>query len=313
MTDAAPTPTETLYSELMTAYRFFNAKLFDDRLPDCLVTLQRTPGHVAALSAHRFVDNDLNRFTSELSIHPGYFATQSLKTILSNLVHEMVHLEVVIDGTENSAKTPGYHSSDWGSRMERIGLIPSESGLPGGRKTGFRMNHYVYEGGPFDTSSDDLLATGWRLTWIDRVAEEMKPQGTDAPPALAAQPNDESQAPESTNPETSTDLSASTPDIERAAPPTNAQVQHDDADGTAGRSTPEEPAVPPMRADANDSTPAKRQAFSRVRLARREAKGGKRDKYVCNGCKNAVWGKPKLHVICGDCEQRMQSQGDNPQ
>jgi len=28
-------------------------------------------------------------------------------------------------------------------------------------------------------------------------------------------------------------------------------------------------------------------------------------KYTCPGCKAKTWGKPNLHIICGDCSQTM--------
>lgn len=43
----------------------------------------------------------------------------------------------------------GYHNKEWGDRMEKIGLIPSDTGEPGGKKTGQTMADYPAQGGIF--------------------------------------------------------------------------------------------------------------------------------------------------------------------
>ena len=35
--------------------------------------------------------------------------------------------------------------------MEAIGLMPSHSGKPGGKRTGQQMTHYILDGGSYDT------------------------------------------------------------------------------------------------------------------------------------------------------------------
>jgi DNA-directed RNA polymerase subunit RPC12/RpoP len=52
--------------------------------------------------------------------------------------------------------------------MESIGLMPSNTGLPGGKKTGQQMTHYVIEGGPFETICKELLANNFKISWADR-------------------------------------------------------------------------------------------------------------------------------------------------
>ena len=43
----------------------------------------------------------------------------------------------------------GYHNREWSDRMEDVGLIPSDTGKPGGKKTGQRMTHYIEENGVY--------------------------------------------------------------------------------------------------------------------------------------------------------------------
>lgn len=48
--------------------------------------------------------------------------------------------------------------------MERVGLMPSDTGEPGGRKVGQSMTHYIIAGGPFDMACDELLTGHFRLS-----------------------------------------------------------------------------------------------------------------------------------------------------
>jgi hypothetical protein len=49
--------------------------------------------------------------------------------------------------------------------MLAIGLMPSDTGAPGGKQTGQQMSHYIIEGGPFDLAANALLAQGFHLNW----------------------------------------------------------------------------------------------------------------------------------------------------
>jgi len=50
-------------------------------------------------------------------------------------------------------------------KMEEIGLIPSDTGKEGGKRTGDRMSHYIKLGGRFALVVEQLLATGFEFTW----------------------------------------------------------------------------------------------------------------------------------------------------
>jgi hypothetical protein len=62
----------------------------------------------------------------------------------------------------------GYHNKQWAQLMERIGLMPSDTGAPGGKRTGQRMHHYVLDGGPFENAS---AARAFVVPYFDRVGE----------------------------------------------------------------------------------------------------------------------------------------------
>ncbi len=49
--------------------------------------------------------------------------------------------------------------------MEAAGLVPSDTGEPGGKKTGQQMTHYIESGGAFQAACNDLLQGGFKLSW----------------------------------------------------------------------------------------------------------------------------------------------------
>jgi len=52
--------------------------------------------------------------------------------------------------------------------MDAIGLCPSHTGAPGGKRTGQHRSHDVV-GGPFAKACTDLIAEGCVISWRDRV------------------------------------------------------------------------------------------------------------------------------------------------
>ena len=60
----------------------------------------------------------------------------------------------------------GYHNREWAARMETLGLIPSDTGRPGGKRTGQSMGHYVSDGGPFEQAAKALLGAGWAVPYV---------------------------------------------------------------------------------------------------------------------------------------------------
>lgn len=164
--DRSRTPTEQAHEELAHAFEVLNDRLFDGELPPCLITLQRSRGFRGFFSAHRFIRADATT-THEIAMNPQIFALATLPEVLSELAHNMAHLWAHMRGVQGRR---GYHSKAWADRMEALGLMPSSTGRPGGKRTGEKVEHYIIEGGPFDQAVRDLVASGFGITWLDRVA-----------------------------------------------------------------------------------------------------------------------------------------------
>ncbi|MDD7805443.1 MAG: SprT-like domain-containing protein [Endozoicomonas sp. (ex Botrylloides leachii)] len=157
-------PTRETYSELQLAYDFFNKNLFENSLPECLITLQREKQTHGYYSPKRFINKEHHQ-TDEIAMNPSYFSIRSIEDTLSTLVHEMVHLWQEHYGQSGRGR---YHNKEWANKMIDLGLMPSSTGAEGGKKTGDSVSHYIVNGGAFDHSYKKLTTTQFRLSWADR-------------------------------------------------------------------------------------------------------------------------------------------------
>src|SRR6516165_2113875 len=134
-----PTPMEQTSTELQHAYNVFNAQLFDGQLPPCCITMQRKHRTYGYVPGERW-NNLAGTVTDAIAMHPMHCATQSAAEILSTLAHAMVHLWQHHCGTPSRR---AYHNREWAAKMAAIGLEPSDTGCPGGKRTGQRMSQYI--------------------------------------------------------------------------------------------------------------------------------------------------------------------------
>lgn len=160
------TPTGDTYTAFQTAFAFFNERLFEGKLPNCLITLRTFGKARAYFSPDRFVDLGALATTHEIAIDPRQFMDRTSIEILSTVVHEMTHLWQA--ETSGKAQKYGYHDLAWGTKMKEIGLYPSNTGQPGGKETGRQMTHYIIEGGAFEVAALELVGAGkFSATWAD--------------------------------------------------------------------------------------------------------------------------------------------------
>jgi hypothetical protein len=66
----------------------------------------------------------------------------------------------------------GYHNKEWAARMLRVGLIPSNTGKPGGKETGQHMTHYIAPEAAFQTAFTDLEADGFDDLYVELWNDE---------------------------------------------------------------------------------------------------------------------------------------------
>jgi hypothetical protein len=172
MTDPDPSdrsiePTKETYDRFQEAYAYFNRALFEGQLPNCLITLQRSKRSYGYFCGDRFGRTD-GLVTDEIALNPRYFRERPIEQVLSTLAHEMVHLWQHHCGKSGRGR---YHNRQWAERMKLIGLQPSSTGKEGGEETGDSVGHYVVPGGPFEVAAQELLMTGFAITWTEEPPE----------------------------------------------------------------------------------------------------------------------------------------------
>jgi hypothetical protein len=161
-------PVQT-YSSLQDAFEFFNRLLFGGSLPYVLITVQRHKGACGYFSGDRFGKLDrLEDVVDEIAMNPSYFACRDMQDNLSTLVHEMVHV-----WQHHHGRRPrrGYHDKQWAAKMKEVGLVPSNTGQPGGKETGQRMSHYIKPGGPFERTCRHYLEQAQPLLYQDLAGD----------------------------------------------------------------------------------------------------------------------------------------------
>jgi len=166
-------PTLVFYGALQSAFDHFNGELFEGKLPYCLMTLRSASRVYGYHHADRFISHQGDKL-DELGLHPGFFTLRPLELVLSTLVHEMVHHWQHHFGTPSPSNP---HNKEWASKMESIGLMPSDTSLPGGVKTGRSVTHDILPDGDFLVACRKLVESGYVIPWLDRhlPAEPMSP------------------------------------------------------------------------------------------------------------------------------------------
>lgn len=162
--------TEKIFKSLEEAYRFFNRELFGGKLSECVILLHRKKGAYGYFAPERWASGDA--MFAEIALNP-VFLDRPLRETLSTLVHEMAHHQQFESGEPGKGNN---HNREFSDMMERVGLITSSTGAPGGKRTGSKMSHYIEEGGAFDRACARLLDRGFSLD--DFVGLPGKPSGS---------------------------------------------------------------------------------------------------------------------------------------
>lgn len=157
-------PTTEFYASLQSAFDHFNAELFEGMLPHCLITLRSASRVYGYHHAGRFISIKGVQI-DELGLHPGFFTLRPIESVLSTLVHEMVHHWQAHFATPSPSNA---HNREWAKKMESLGLMPSNTGLPGGKRTGRSVSHYIIPEGIFLVSCRRLVEGGFVIPWLDR-------------------------------------------------------------------------------------------------------------------------------------------------
>lgn len=161
---AAPTThTATILQE---AFDSANSALFGGQLPPCMILVHRkgrAHGYFWAQQFRRIGSKDV---IDEIALNPDTMNREP-RLVLSTLVHEMAHLWQFHFGNPSRS---GYHNREWADKMDDLGLTPSDSGQPGGKRTGQQMTHYVEPGGRYERWVTAFLSPERLFTWASTPA-----------------------------------------------------------------------------------------------------------------------------------------------
>ena len=162
-------PTKDTYDQLDKAYRYFNKTLFEGKLPPCVLVMHRKRKSYGYFWGDTWCDRQGKSITDEIALNPEAFEGRTVEEILSTLVHEMCHLQQHHFGKPSKE---GYHNREWVGMMEAVGLIPSDTGQFGSKRTGRNVSHVIEPNGRFEKACVKLLKDGFTIPWQALTREE---------------------------------------------------------------------------------------------------------------------------------------------
>ena len=165
-------PTAETYAALQQAHDFFNERLFEGELPHCLMTLQRRRRAFGFFAGGLWQATESDVKADEIALNPAHLMHRSIEETLSTLVHEMVHEWQHHFGKSSRS---GYHNKEWAAKMIDVGLMPTNTGGPGGKLTGQSMTHLIIEDGPFIRACRELIdQRGFKFPFVERSQNELE-------------------------------------------------------------------------------------------------------------------------------------------
>lgn len=159
------TPALEQYGAYQEAWSYFNRTLFGGKLQPCHLTFSRHRGSQGFFAPHRWTKD--GKTIHEIALNPAGLS-RPISEVFGTLVHEMVHQWQFDCGRPPRA---GYHDMQWASKMEAVGLIPSDTGATGGKKTGQKMTHYIDKDGTF-AQAVKVMPKEAVLPWISPEEHE---------------------------------------------------------------------------------------------------------------------------------------------
>jgi hypothetical protein len=146
----------------------------------CMITFSRPSGRAKALGFFHpdgWVEQAGGLKLAEIAINPEAMALHGHTEVVQTLCHEKAHQWQEEHGKPSRG---GYHNREWARKMERLGLMPSSTGAPGGNKTGPKMGDYLIVGGALAQLVADLPGR-LRLPFMGLPPEASEPKPKSGP------------------------------------------------------------------------------------------------------------------------------------
>jgi predicted SprT family Zn-dependent metalloprotease len=171
-------PTQSQYGAYQAAWDYFNKTLFDGELSPCLLSFGRKNRMRGMFYADRWgcVESVSEALTTgrpvsskrdichEIVLNPDVL-DRPIEQTMSTLVHEMCHQWQFDHGKPPRS---GYHDTQWATKMMEVGLVPSDTGEPGGKTVGQGMSHYIMDGGAF-SHAIERMPEDCALPWLSSL------------------------------------------------------------------------------------------------------------------------------------------------
>jgi predicted SprT family Zn-dependent metalloprotease len=141
-------------------YDYLNVEFFDGELSPCILNFSRKSKAYGFFAPDRWENG--GEIASEISLNPHYLSQRDPQDIVATLLHELCHKWQHDFGKPSRS---GYHNKEWAAKMEEVGLIPSSTGKPGGKRTGQRVSHYIEVGGVFAQAFQAMPEEYW-FPWV---------------------------------------------------------------------------------------------------------------------------------------------------
>jgi hypothetical protein len=141
-------PTQTQFSAYQQVFDYFNSRLFDNSLPNCMLSFTRRRSISHTLFTTGQWCKNAGSTTPEISLN--------LKQLSED---EPIEVVAMLDWWQERFGQPsrkGYYNREWAEKITTIGLIPSATGLPGGRQTGQGIKHYIEAKGRFEQAFKEM-------------------------------------------------------------------------------------------------------------------------------------------------------------
>jgi hypothetical protein len=164
MKKTPPPPTLEQFAAYQAAWDYFSMALFDGKLKPCLLNFSRHRGSQGFFCPKRWQKGD--QVVHEISLNPDLLKRPP-EMSMATLGHEMCHQWQYDFGTPPRR---AYHDKEWAGKMREIGLIPSDTGEPGGKETGQKMAHYIDPDGKF-IKAFRKMPHQFKLPWLSGGGE----------------------------------------------------------------------------------------------------------------------------------------------
>lgn len=165
-------PSLKFYQSLEQAFDFYNKELFEGKLNKVFFTVRSGENKDKKTQILGYYWQNIFAYQkkpiSEIALNISTFGDCSTVEVLAVLVHEMTHQwRAEVSSEPYDPNRLGGHDEIWGNKMQQMGLVPTNTGIPGGKRTGKQMMHYIADDGLFQQKTLELIKAGFVIPIFD--------------------------------------------------------------------------------------------------------------------------------------------------